>query len=72
MYSLMQVFHWSRPCERPYDSRVGCKIVESWEKARENAESGMKSQTSRYSYRQDVMSIPTRHRVEDVFLCGQS
>ena len=23
--NLMQVFHWSRPCNRPYDSRVGYK-----------------------------------------------
>ena len=22
---FMQVFHWSRPCNRPYDPRVGCK-----------------------------------------------
>ena len=43
------------------------KVIGSWEKARENAESVMKSTTGQYSYGQDVMSIPTRHRVGDVF-----
>ena len=43
------------------------KVVGSWEKARENAESVKKSMTGQYSYRQDVMSIPTRRRVGDVF-----
>ena len=67
----MQVFHWSRPCNRAYDSRVGCKVVELREKARENAESVMKSPTGRYSYRQAVMTFPTRCRVGDVF-CSAS
>ena len=43
------------------------KVIWSWEKGRENAESVMKSPTGQYSYRQDVMSIPTRRRVRDVF-----
>ena len=43
------------------------KVIGSWKKARENAESVMKSTTGRYSYRQDVMSIPTRPSVLDVF-----
>ena len=43
------------------------KVVGSWEKAHGNAELVMKSPTGRYCYKQDVMSIPTRHRVGDVF-----
>ena len=35
------------------------KVVQSWEKTRENAELVMKSLTGQYSYRQDVMSIPS-------------
>ena len=47
------------------------KVVGSWEKARENAESVMKSTTGWYSYRQAVMTFPTRHRVRDIF-CSAS
>ena len=43
------------------------KVVGSWEKGCENAESVMKSPTGWYSYRQDVMNIPTRRRIGDVF-----
>ena len=43
------------------------KVIGSWEKACKNGESIRKSPTGQYSYRQDVMSIPTRHRVGDVF-----
>ena len=43
------------------------KVVGSWEKGRKNAESVMKSTTGRYSYRQDMMSILTRHRIGEVF-----
>ena len=43
------------------------KVIGSWKKACENAESVIKSPTGRYSYRQDVMSIPTRRRVGYVF-----
>ena len=43
------------------------KVVGSWEKGRKNAESVMKSPAGQYSYRQDVMSIPTRHRFGDIF-----
>ena len=59
---LMQVFHWSRP----YDSRIGYKSRVVGKSVR-NAESVMKSTTGPYSYRQDVMSIPTSHRVGHVF-----
>ena len=61
----MGLFHWSQPCNRPYD--LVAKVVGSWEKGRKNAESIMKSPIGRYSNRQDVISIPTRRRVRDVF-----
>ena len=56
---LMQVFH-------PMTLGSVAKVVGSWEKARENAESVMKSPTGRYSYRQDVMTFQTRHRHGDI------
>ena len=56
--TLKQVFHWSRPCNQPYDSRVSCKS---------RAEPVMKSPTGRYNYRQAIMTFPTRRRVGDVF-----
>ena len=55
------------PVTDPRTLESVAKVIGSWEKASENAESVMKSTTGRYSYRQDVMSIPTRHRVVDVF-----
>ena len=55
--TLMQVFHWSRPCNRPYDARFGCK----------RSESVMTSPTGRFTYRQDVMAFPRRCRVGDVY-----
>ena len=64
---LMQVFHWSRPCNRPYDPRVGCKSCRVVEKRSENAESVMKSPTGRYTYRQDVMTFLTRRKAGDVY-----
>ena len=42
------------------------KVVGSWEKGSENAESVKKSPTGRYSYRQDIMAITTRRMVGDV------
>ena len=58
--SVMQVFHWSRP----YDSRVGYK---SWGVGDKNSQKragkywvGCTSLTGRYTYRQDVVTTPTR------------
>ena len=31
---VMWLSDWSRPCNRPYDSRVSCKVLGSWEKGR--------------------------------------
>ena len=59
----MQVLHWNRP----YYPRVGCKSRRVVRKACKNAESVMKSPTGWYTHRQDVMAIPTRRRVGDVF-----
>ena len=47
------------------------KVIGSWEKRHKNSESVMKSPTGGYSYRQDVLSIPTRCRLRDVF-CSAS
>ena len=64
---IMQVFHWTDPVTHPMTLGSVAKVVASWENASKNAESVMKSMTGWYSYRQVVMSIPTRHRVGDVF-----
>ena len=63
----MQCFHWNRHCNRPYDPRVGCESRRVIEKRRETDESVLKSPTGWYSYRQDVMTFPTRCRVRDVY-----
>ena len=42
---LMALFHWSRPCIRSYDSRIGCESCRIIEKKCENVESVKKSQT---------------------------
>ena len=43
------------------------KVIGSWQKWGENAESVKKSPTGQYTYRQDMMAITTRRRVRDVF-----
>ena len=63
-------FYGSVPLEPVTDpTTLGsvAKVIGSWEKARENGGSIKKSPTGRYSYRQDMMSIPTRRRFGDVF-----
>ena len=55
---LMHVFHWSRPCNQPYNSRVG------WESRRVVGKSAQKWWVS---YEIPVISIPTRRRVGDIF-----
>ena len=63
----MLVFHWSRPCIRPYDSSVGYKSRGIVEKRCKNAESVKKSPTGWYIYRQDVVTTLIRRRVRDVY-----
>ena len=65
--TLMQVFHWSQPCIRPYDFKVGSESHRFIEKRRKNGESVKKSPTGRYTYRQDMVTTPTRCRVWDVY-----
>ena len=67
----MQCFHWSRLCNRPYDSRVGCKSCRVIEKRHKNGESVVKSPTGRWSYRQVVMAILTSSMVGNL-LCMAS
>ena len=64
----MMVFHWTRPCKRPFESRVGCEssgIVEKRPESVQNALAG------RHTYREDVMTSPIRCRVGDI-LCTVS
>ena len=62
----MHVFTGADPATNPTTLGLVAKVIELWEKARENAESVMKSPTGQYSYRQDVNPIPTRRRIGDV------
>ena len=65
----IHIFCAGVPLEPTLELTLGsvAKVVGSWEKARENAESVIKSPTGRYSYRQVVMAITIRHRIGDVF-----
>ena len=61
------MFHWSQPCNRSCDSRVGCESRGIIEKRGENAESVYNFPTGRYTSRQNVMISPTRCMVGDIF-----
>ena len=67
MVKLILVFHWSRPCIRPYESRVGCESRGIVEKRHKKAELVKNSPTGHHTYRQDVVIILTRHRVSGVY-----
>ena len=64
---LMQVFHWSRP----YDSKVSYKSRGVGDKKSQKRAGkywvGYTSPTGWYTYRQDVVTTPTRCRVGDVY-----
>ena len=63
----MQMFHWSRP----YDSRVGYKSQGVGDKNSQKRVGkcwvGCTSPTEWYTYRQDVVTTPTRRRVWEVY-----
>ena len=62
----------ANPVTDPTTIGLVAKVIGSWAKGRENAESVIKSPTGWYSYRQVVMAITTRCRVRDIFWHGQS